>query len=174
MQKQQAIQRQQGILQQQRIQAQNIQQRANAGTPSGRSPITLSTPGAQQRSPNMLNQMLSNPQTRGSPVVLRKIIRPAPASVQQAQLQALQQQQKAGQNKFIDLTDEEDAAKSPKHSINITATKIHVKSPATLNSSVTAPSLANGINRSVNVLNAGNPIKAPIQRVPGNHFGEFH
>lgn len=174
MQKQQAMQRQQNLIQQQRAQAQSLQ-RQNSGPQNGRSPLTLTSPGLQ-RSPNMLNQIINSPQTRqpGAPVVLRKIIRPGPASVQLAQQQALlQQQQKAGQNKFIDLTDEEDATRTATNPVTGAPTKIHVKSPATLNSSVAAPNLTNGVNRGLHILNSGIASKAPIQRLPGNHFGEF-
>lgn len=161
------------MIQQQRVQAQTLQ-RQSSGPPNGRSPMTLTSPGAQ-RSPTMLNQILTNPQARqsGSPVVLRKIIRPGPASVQQAQQQALVQQQKSAQNKYIDLTDEEEATRTPPHANNVAATKIHVKSPATLNSSVLAPVIANGMNRGIQLLNSGISNKPPIQRLPGNQFGEF-
>lgn len=162
MQKQQAMQRQQNLIQQQRVQAQAAQRQSSV-SPNARSPLAIASPGSQ-RSPAMLNQLMNNPQ--GSPVVLRKIIRPGPASVQQAMMQ---QQQKSGQKQFIDLTVDGDAAARNPSNVT-TATKIHVKTPATLNSSVLAPNISNGINRSVNGLNTS----TGIQRLPGNNkFGEF-
>ncbi|XP_063704476.1 putative leucine-rich repeat-containing protein DDB_G0290503 isoform X2 [Culicoides brevitarsis] len=145
VQQQQAAQRHQSLIQQR--QQNQINQRQNAGfTQNGRSPITLSSPGSQ-RNASVLSQMISNANVRqaNSPVVVRKIIRPN-----------LHEETKL--NKLIDLTDEED---SEQKTYNSTKSKIHVKSPATLNSSIAGSGL---------ILNASTSSKVPIQRISSNHF----
>uniref|UniRef100_A0A336MYI0 CSON003060 protein n=1 Tax=Culicoides sonorensis TaxID=179676 RepID=A0A336MYI0_CULSO len=149
LQKQQSLQRHQQIIQQNRIQN-TIVARQNMTPQNTRTSLNLSSPG------RVINQSLntSNPSPNSS-VLMRKVIRPGPASVQQAALQ----QDKTVQKPFIDLTDEEEMNS---RTLSHNGVKIHVKTPAALNSSV-PPQLANGANRNLQTTNIN---KTSIQRLP--------
>ena len=79
---------------------------------------------------------------------------------------------------FVDLTDEEEA-RQPSHINGIpnlnAATRIHVKSPQLLNSSIgTSPMSVNIAGRNVQVIQGMNENRVPIQRLAPNQFGKFH